>query len=186
MRSLLQTLTLSSVYKRLAGIFRQYLTDEAALRVLDLGCGKRGNFAGFSGYIGLDRLRYPPKTEGKFISADVCDIPCPDQSFDAIVSTSLFHHLDLEQADQVVREMSRVLKSDGRIIIADGVFPESGLNVFGHLLRHLDRGRYVRGREDFRRLFRQWFQLETDIFFTQGIYAYSVLVMGKLRDNESI
>ncbi len=44
-------------------------------------------------------------------------LPYPDNSFDAVVSTTTFHHY--KQPAKVLREVHRVLKPDGEFIICD-------------------------------------------------------------------
>ena len=43
-------------------------------------------------------------------------IPYENQTFDVIVSTYAFHHLNEEEKRVAIAEMMRVLKKDGRII----------------------------------------------------------------------
>ncbi len=50
------------------------------------------------------------------------DIPLPPQSIDLIVSSYAFHHLTSGEKEEAVHEMKRVLKSGGRVVIADLMF----------------------------------------------------------------
>lgn len=49
-------------------------------------------------------------------------IPFENNTFDSIVSTYAFHHLDDEEKIIAIQEMLRVLKSDGKIVIGDLMF----------------------------------------------------------------
>ena len=49
-------------------------------------------------------------------------IPYENQTFDVIVSTYAFHHLNEEEKRVAIAEMMRVLKKDGRIILGDLMF----------------------------------------------------------------
>ena len=49
-------------------------------------------------------------------------IPYESQTFDVIVSTYAFHHLNEEEKRVAIAEMMRVLKKDGRIILGDLMF----------------------------------------------------------------
>jgi arsenite methyltransferase len=53
-------------------------------------------------------------------TADMRQLPFPDASFDVVVSCAAIHNLpDRGDREQAVREIARVLKPDGRAVIAD-------------------------------------------------------------------
>ncbi len=101
-------------------------------RVLDIGIGT-GNLAcrfltagievtGIDPSIKMSEIcqqKYPDITvmPGHFM-----DIPLPPQSVDLIVSSYAFHHLTAEEKVKAVSEMKKVLKTGGRIVIADMMF----------------------------------------------------------------
>jgi putative AdoMet-dependent methyltransferase len=49
-------------------------------------------------------------------------IPCPDRSFDAVVSTYAFHHVPRPMQPDGIREMIRVLKPGGAWVMGDLIF----------------------------------------------------------------
>jgi putative AdoMet-dependent methyltransferase len=49
-------------------------------------------------------------------------IPCPESTFDAVVSTYAYHHVPHRDRAASVREMVRVLKPGGRWVLGDLVF----------------------------------------------------------------
>ncbi len=51
-------------------------------------------------------------------------IPFNDKSFDVIVSTYAFHHLNNEQKSMAIKEMIRVLKDGGKIVVGDLMFKD--------------------------------------------------------------
>jgi len=51
-------------------------------------------------------------------------IPFPEQTFDAVVSTFSIHHISDESKQLSTKEMKRVLKPNGRIIIGDVMFQD--------------------------------------------------------------
>lgn len=117
---------LNSVYKLVedSGINNPY--------ILEIGVGT-GNLSGRflkNNYniIGIDQSRemlnaakekYP---DLKVRLGEFLKIPFNDKSFDVIVSTYAFHHLNVEEKVIAIEEMLRVLKDDGKIIIGDLMF----------------------------------------------------------------
>jgi ubiquinone/menaquinone biosynthesis C-methylase UbiE len=53
------------------------------------------------------------------IKYDGIKLPFPDNSFDRVLSSLVFHHLTREQKTNSLREINRVLKPDGELHIAD-------------------------------------------------------------------
>jgi len=155
------------------------------LYVLDIGCGLSGNFWGFEpkAYFGLDSnleiiKKNVKKNDGNYKLHDVCKgLPFANQSFDCVVSVSFFHHLSDKQAKQLIVQIKRVLKENGRALIVDGVFPQSKINIIGYLIRYFDRGRYVRNSRNFEELFLSEFEIEVKYSFTQNIFAYTALLL---------
>jgi ubiquinone/menaquinone biosynthesis C-methylase UbiE len=54
-----------------------------------------------------------------YIKASAAQLPFPDQTFDLVTSTLVFHHLPGEMKVAVLREIRRVLKSGGHFALAD-------------------------------------------------------------------
>jgi ubiquinone/menaquinone biosynthesis C-methylase UbiE len=101
-------------------------------RVLDLACGPGFVALEFAKHarevVGVDltaemlkKARALTRREGfknvTFRRADVKRLPFPDGSFDLVVTRASFHHFP--QPEQVLTEMVRVLKRNGRILISD-------------------------------------------------------------------
>lgn len=101
-------------------------------RILDFGCGN-GRLAEFlkekySEYVGVDvsqklidiakQTYSSEKTEFIKINPKVIKLPFEDNNFDAIFSIAVFHHLPgKEYREKVVKELYRILKPGGKIII---------------------------------------------------------------------
>ncbi|MBN9792441.1 SAM-dependent methyltransferase [Pseudonocardia sp. TMWB2A] len=124
------------------------LLDRAAIaedaRVLDVGCGRgavtvavarrvpRGRVAGVDLWRRGDQSGNDPATTRANLeaagvaervelhTADMRDLPFPDASFDLVVSSLAVHNLPRsEDRDRAVDEMCRVLRPDGRLVVAD-------------------------------------------------------------------
>lgn len=119
--------------------FKSRLLDVAAIhsgeRVLDLGCGT-GTLAirarqrtPDAHVVGLDadvsmlgharRKATEANVDVEFESGSASAVPYPDGSFDVVVSSLFFHHLDRGSKLAVVRETVRVLRRGGRLVVAD-------------------------------------------------------------------
>lgn len=106
--------------------FLEYVEND--VKVLDLGCGngrvydllksKDVDYLGIDNSSGLiDRARenYP---KARFEIGDMVDLDLPDNSFDIIFSIASFHHIPGKKLrKQAVKEMHRVLKKDGILIL---------------------------------------------------------------------
>jgi ubiquinone/menaquinone biosynthesis C-methylase UbiE len=141
--------------------FRDNLVQLADLKpgeaVLDVGCGtgslviaaKRA--VGPTGMAcGIDAspqmLARAEKKAGKagfavvFKQAAAQALPFPDRQFDAALSTVMLHHLPRSGREQCLREIGRVLKSRGRLLVVD--FGSAKLP--GHIFPAFHRHGYVR------------------------------------------
>jgi ubiquinone/menaquinone biosynthesis C-methylase UbiE len=65
-------------------------------------------------------------------------LPFPNARFDVVLSTIMLHHLPRKIREQAAREIRRVLKPEGRVVIVD--FEDSGKR--NGLIRHFRRHRH--------------------------------------------
>ena len=140
--------------------FREKLLAPAALKtgedVLDVGCGT-GSLAivakrivGANGSVmGIDpseemiaRARRKGTKGGVAIRFDVGraeSMGMPDNTFDVVLSTVMMHHIPRAARPDAVREMRRVLKPGGRVLIVDFGDTRARRRSFaGHLHRHMN------------------------------------------------
>jgi len=75
----------------------------------------------------LDIAKKKQRTDINFIQADATAIPFPDASFDVSVISLALHDMPEKNAIAVLKEMSRVTKKRGQIIIADYNTPPNWL-----------------------------------------------------------
>lgn len=134
--------------------FEDKIKQEAFGRVCDIGCGT-GRYAHLiqSQYFGIDlnkKYLRLARDNDHFICGDASRLPFADNIFDFIFSIGFFHHVDDNQARQVLNEICRTIKTNGRIVVVDIFYPDNRLNIFGYFLCRFDRGKYVRRHEIFR------------------------------------
>lgn len=104
------------------------LGEPSDKKILDLGCGK-GRFCrkikdfGFVNIIGVEpskeliRIARRNNKDIKFVQASATDLPFGDNEFDILVCIEVLEHIpDTEKA---IKEMKRVLRPGGRILIMD-------------------------------------------------------------------
>ncbi len=119
--------------------FKRQLVEQARIgrgdRVLDLGCGtatlsllvKRAHpeaeVVGLDGDIKVLQIaRAKAAHAGLEIALDhgmAFELPYPDNYFDCVLSSLLFHHLTLENKNRTLKEGFRVLRPRGEFHIAD-------------------------------------------------------------------
>lgn len=140
---LLFRLTLPERALRDGLVERLALPDGA--RLLDLGCGTGALLACFARarpdleLAGVDidprmlaqaraRLSRASAT-ASLLEASAAAIPLPDQSVDAVVSVLVFHHLPPEVKRGATREIRRLLRPGGTVLIADFGRPQGRLQA---------------------------------------------------------
>jgi ubiquinone/menaquinone biosynthesis C-methylase UbiE len=158
---------------RAMGVFAQeYIKAQPGERILDAGCGvgDMREYLPDVDYTGIDlnpdyiegaKRRY---TDGaQFLNASVDDLATLGfEEFDAAIIISVLHHLTDEQVSNLVTSLPRVLKPGARLVTVDPVWlPEQATTA--RVLIAMDRGRYVRDLDGYRRLIEQGF---ADVRFT--------------------
>ncbi len=169
----------AAIRRRLAELI---LPFRSARIVLDIGGGTglaRALWSVESRYICLDID--PVKLSGYrakdpralAMLADATKLPIRDKSVDAVVCTSVTHHLLDGQFETMFAEGARVLKPDGRFILMDAIWAPYRLP--GRLLWRFDRGSFPRGIERLRSAMGAHFDLvEWDEFAILHRYVLGV------------
>lgn len=111
--------------------FRQYVVPVMAdvargrtdLRILDCGCGTGHNldvFARFGHTVGMDMsdggLALARDTGRPLLKADAAHLPFPSASFDVVTSFDMMQCMEADE--EAVREMARVLKPGGALVLS--------------------------------------------------------------------
>lgn len=138
--------------------WRERMVALARLRpgesVLDVGCGT-GTLAitakrrvGDAGRVTgidaspemLERAARKARRAGAEVAlqlAPVESLPFPDGSFDVVLSTLMMHHLPRATREQAAREIRRVLKPGGRVLVVDfGTLATGKRGLLAHFHRH--------------------------------------------------
>jgi ubiquinone/menaquinone biosynthesis C-methylase UbiE len=115
-------------------------------KVLDIGCGtglvtievaknflhnKNGSIVGLDA---ANKMVEVARKKSRFLNNIHFDVgiaeqlPYKDESFDCVISAFFFHHINFELKRKVLREIRRVLKKEGCVVIVDVDIPT---NIFG-------------------------------------------------------
>jgi ubiquinone/menaquinone biosynthesis C-methylase UbiE len=126
---------------------------EPGRRILDVGCGTgtlvlqiRRSFPSVE-TVGLDpdpralaRARRKAERQGAAIRFDqgfADALPYPDASFDRVFSSMMFHHVEADEKEKMLREIRRVLAPGGSFHLMDFAGPEASDGFLTRLLhRH--------------------------------------------------
>jgi demethylmenaquinone methyltransferase/2-methoxy-6-polyprenyl-1,4-benzoquinol methylase len=127
------------------------------MKVLDVGCGTGSDLElyhqGGCEVYGVDLSPSMVKVAQKKFGGDadlrVCDasqMPYEDETFDLVLTTLTLHEMSPELCLDVLREMIRVVKQDGRLLLTDFApkpfdFPIGWLYRFGNLIFEVIAGR---------------------------------------------
>ena len=106
-------------------IRRELATKNETMRILDAGCGTGGSLAElerFGQVTAFDFSRraldfYLRRQRGSIVQASVDAIPFADASFDLVTSFDVICQIPASQEDTALREMGRVLKPSGGLLL---------------------------------------------------------------------
>ena len=168
--------------KLLADVF-----EHRPARVLDCGCGTGIYAREFSreSYVGIDlcpeyiqraRTGHPGYD---FRVMDAARMDFPEDAFDAAIVSGVLHHLDEDTAGQVLRELRRVLKPEGELLVWEDVPARQSWNVIGRLVHRLDVGSFIRPSEGYLELLMKDFRVERTFPLRSGFMDYGVFICTK-------
>jgi 2-polyprenyl-3-methyl-5-hydroxy-6-metoxy-1,4-benzoquinol methylase len=141
--------------------FRQYL-DASGKKILDVGCSvgtcsgrvvdmRRNEFHGIDvepQYIAIASKHYP---DGDFRVMDARSLAFESDTFDVVLLSGVLHHMADDVVRESLREIRRVVRGDGVVLVGEPVFTP-GRHLSNFLLT-LDRGRHIRTTEGYAALF---------------------------------
>lgn len=128
-------------------------------KILDLGCGN-GNIINLlkkereASYYGLDicenMIEEAKKKCGEYVKFTVGDaenLPYKDDQFDIIICNASFHHYT--KPEVAIKEIKRVLKSGGTLILGDPTIPGLVRGLFNKMLPYTNSGDFkIYGKKD--------------------------------------
>jgi SAM-dependent methyltransferase len=119
--------------------------------LLDLGCGPRPYFKLYAPYfyktIGADLPHSPFPKENIDIYCSATSVPLDDNSVDAVLSTEVMH--DISEPREMLKEVNRILKPGGQIILTTPFVVPTVDGVYDHY-RYTEQGlRYLLTSENF-------------------------------------
>ncbi|MEV5329676.1 methyltransferase domain-containing protein [Nonomuraea sp. NPDC052634] len=141
-----------AAFTRLATVARPRIGD----RVLDVGCGTgyltriiapvvvpRGHVTGLDASPAM--IEYATRrapSNCTYVVGEGQNLPFPDGSFDLVVSSLAIHHMPAAARPEALRQMFRVLRPGGRLLIAEFRPPSNPVArrlvgaVTGHAMHH--------------------------------------------------
>ena len=156
-------------------------------KTLDFGCGI-GQFSALfdsQGYYGVDTdikyINFCRKNQNGNFSLIKTSPPYNFNNgyFDQMLLSAVIHHIDDKKLIEISRELKRILKQNGKLMVIDHFTKENQRRPLCRFLIRLDRGRYFRNPEEALKLFSKYFKLEKTITFSNGPYKDYVLVLKK-------
>jgi SAM-dependent methyltransferase len=151
-----------------AVLLRDHVHPRAGQRLLDIGCGTARVLSHLPqnvAYVGVDlssayvdAAKNAYGARGEFHCVDIGGAdPGRFEGFDVALAIGLLHHLDDDEALNMLAVAHRALAQDGRLITVDGCF-EDGQSRMARYTIERDRGRNVRTPEAYADLARQVFE----------------------------
>lgn len=147
------------------------INNKNSVKILDIGCGT-GNIVPFipdkceytgvdssENYINYLTRKYSHKKNFNFIAKNVKDSLGINSKYDVIISEALVSSLDDNNFEILLSAMKKNLKDGGKIIISDMNYKDNYCAFEKFLLKN-ERGKYIRGQEDYKRIIEKHFSIE--------------------------
>ena len=159
--------------------FRQNHQCAPKTRVLDVGCGT-GHYAQlFAGtdYVGLDvsyhrvRLAHNRHSQWNYVCQSAGFLGFHENSFDTVFCTNMIHHLEDSIFKSMLREIYRVAKRGGQLIIYD-IFKQPGQDWMTRFAHWADRGDQIRPLEKIQKVFKEALPDHKMFFFRNKILDF--------------
>lgn len=173
-------------------LVREYLLTAPGLRngqarVLDMGCGtgELAHLIPAPNYVGMDifwqHLRHAVRrhTDRAFAQVDGRAMAFPAAAFDAVLVGGVFHHMDEATVDGTLKELQRVLKLDGRMLVLEDIPTRAWWNLPGRLIHAADMGAFIRPPAAYAALIERYFKIDQQFPMLSGFCDYQVFVVSR-------
>jgi ubiquinone/menaquinone biosynthesis C-methylase UbiE len=124
-------------------------------------------------YIEYARHKYSDRT---FLVADARTLDFPASFFDIVFINGVLHHLDDGTVLKITREINRVLRPEGRVLIMENILNGT---LLSKLIAMLDLGKYIRTSDGYCRLLAKYFNIADTYPIRIGICDYQIFVLTK-------
>lgn len=168
-KSVLQHLVFRASHNMFLNHIIPYFNDKNDIKLLDVGCGTgkfifglsdclKGKHAEIHGVdLSFDMIRMAKAklnhSRIKFKVGDVEELPYGDNTFDVITCSNSFHHYPDKK--KAIKEMHRVLKHEGRLMIIDGCRDVPLGNAIFKVVEIIEKHAYHMLAHEFRDIFSQ-------------------------------
>ena len=173
-------------FKKQKEIIQATLGEKKNLKVLDIGCGTGEFYECFQSqtYVGIDispkYIQYAKKIKkGDFRVMDATKLDFPDLTFDFVLVMAMLHHLSDEHFLQVIKEIRRVLKNDGALLIMEDAKIEELENRFVRLVQKFDKGDFIRKPNEYKKIILQYCYCVKENSFRNGGCIYYSMILKK-------
>lgn len=154
---------------------------------LDFGCGA-GQLSGLfnsNKYYGADTdVKYVrfcnSNHKGKFlVIKNSPPYNFKPKYFEQILISSVIHHIDNKNLSMIAKEIKRILKDNGELMIVDHFTKKNQKNLICKMLINLDRGKYFRDLDQVKDLFSKYFKVKNVKLFKNSVYDDYMIIFSK-------
>ena len=184
---------LEANFRQIKYVIKNECKIDSSTKLLDLGCGTGQMYDSFRdfncnytgadidlNYIEFEKKKYNSKKKEnnpKFIFCDARKMPFNENEFDFVFVFGVFHHLSDENSISVFKEINRIIKNAGKILIIEDIDIESKWDLIGNILRKLDKGNFIRQLNSWKKLFETNFEIKKTYRIKSGFISYQVFIL---------
>lgn len=146
-------------------VISEHLDCSKSSSTLDFGCGTgmfcdlfdQGNYLGVD--VNRERIDFAIKKHKGYKFQTLKSMSdFSSCQFDNILCLGVFHHMDDQSINQIMLQFNKVLKREGKILAIEPTLTGSMLR--DRLIKYLDRGAFVRSKEQYTLLMTKMFSVQ--------------------------